>query len=66
MTAIQIETQYSTGASRRAIEQALVAAGKDLGHLRVTRHGGRNPYRSPKSRAARAGLPAIGPPGWGG
>ena len=33
MTDIQIETQYSTGASRRAIEQALVAAGKDLGHL---------------------------------
>jgi ubiquinone/menaquinone biosynthesis C-methylase UbiE len=31
---IQIETQYSTGASRRAIEQALAAAGKDLGHLR--------------------------------
>src|SRR5262249_60241163 len=34
VTDIQIETQYSTGASRRAIEQALVAAGKDLGHLR--------------------------------
>jgi sarcosine/dimethylglycine N-methyltransferase len=34
MTGIQIETQYSTGASRQAIEQALVAAGKDLGHLR--------------------------------
>ena len=34
MTEIQIETQYSTGASRQAIEQALVAAGKDLGHLR--------------------------------
>src|SRR5260370_10615189 len=33
MTDIQIETQYSTGASRQAIEQALVAAGKDLGHL---------------------------------
>jgi sarcosine/dimethylglycine N-methyltransferase len=33
VTDIQIETQYSTGASRRAIEQALVAAGKDLGHL---------------------------------
>jgi sarcosine/dimethylglycine N-methyltransferase len=29
-----IETQYSTGVSRQAIEQALVAAGKDLGHLR--------------------------------
>ena len=34
MTDIQIQTQYSTGASRQAIEQALVAAGKDLGHLR--------------------------------
>ena len=34
MTDIKIETQYSTGASRRAIERALVAAGKDLGHLR--------------------------------
>lgn len=34
MTGIQIETQYSTGASRQAIEHALVAAGKDLGHLR--------------------------------
>jgi SAM-dependent methyltransferase len=34
VTDIQIETQYSTGASRLAIEQALVAAGKDLGHLR--------------------------------
>jgi SAM-dependent methyltransferase len=34
VTDIQIQTQYSTGASRRAIEQALVAAGKDLGHLR--------------------------------
>lgn len=33
MTDIQIETQYSTGASRQAIEQALVAAGKDLDHL---------------------------------
>ena len=33
MTDIQIENQYSTGASRQAIEQALVAAGKDLGHL---------------------------------
>src|SRR5438552_7931277 len=33
MTHIQIETQYSTGASRQAIEQALVAAGKDLDHL---------------------------------
>ena len=34
MTGIQIQTQYATGASRQAIEQALVAAGKDLGHLR--------------------------------
>jgi sarcosine/dimethylglycine N-methyltransferase len=29
-----IQTQYSTGASQQAIEQALVAAGKDLDHLR--------------------------------
>jgi len=36
VTDIQIETQYSTGASRQAIEQALVAAGKDLDHLRPT------------------------------
>jgi SAM-dependent methyltransferase len=34
VTDIQIETQYSTGASRQSIERALVAAGKDLGHLR--------------------------------
>ena len=34
MTDIQIETQYSTGATRQAIEQALVAAGKDPGHPR--------------------------------
>jgi hypothetical protein len=34
VTDIQIQAQYSTGASRQAIEQALVAAGKDLGHLR--------------------------------
>ena len=34
VTDIQIQTQYSTGASRQGIEQALVAAGKDLGHLR--------------------------------
>jgi SAM-dependent methyltransferase len=34
MTDIKIETQYSTGASRRAIERALVGAGKDLDHLR--------------------------------
>jgi sarcosine/dimethylglycine N-methyltransferase len=33
VTGIQIETQYSTGASRPAIEQALAAAGKDLGRL---------------------------------
>jgi sarcosine/dimethylglycine N-methyltransferase len=33
VTDIQIETQYSTGASRQAIEQALITAGKDLGHL---------------------------------
>jgi sarcosine/dimethylglycine N-methyltransferase len=36
VTGIQIETQYSTGVSRQAIEQALVAAGKDPGHLRPT------------------------------
>jgi sarcosine/dimethylglycine N-methyltransferase len=29
----QIDAQYSTGVSRRGIEQALIAAGKDLGHL---------------------------------
>ncbi|WP_327144831.1 class I SAM-dependent methyltransferase [Nocardia sp. NBC_01327] len=29
-----IDTQYSTGVSRRNIEQALLAAGKDLDHLR--------------------------------
>jgi hypothetical protein len=29
VTDIQIQTQYATGASRRAIERALVAAGKD-------------------------------------
>jgi sarcosine/dimethylglycine N-methyltransferase len=34
VTDIQIQTQYSTGASRQAIEQALVAAGKDLDNLR--------------------------------
>jgi sarcosine/dimethylglycine N-methyltransferase len=34
VTDIQIQAQYSTGASRQAIEQALIAAGKDLGHLR--------------------------------
>jgi sarcosine/dimethylglycine N-methyltransferase len=34
VTDVQIETQYSTGVSRHAIEQALIAAGKDLDHLR--------------------------------
>jgi sarcosine/dimethylglycine N-methyltransferase len=34
VTDTRIQTQYSTGASRQAIEQALVAAGKDPGHLR--------------------------------
>jgi SAM-dependent methyltransferase len=34
VTDIRIETQYATGASRQAIEQALVAAGKDLDRLR--------------------------------
>ena len=34
VTDIQIETQYSTGVSRQAIERALVAAWKDLGHIR--------------------------------
>jgi sarcosine/dimethylglycine N-methyltransferase len=29
----EIQTQYSTGVSRRNIEQALIAAGKDLNHL---------------------------------
>jgi sarcosine/dimethylglycine N-methyltransferase len=33
MTDKQLPTQYSTGFSRRNIEQALVAAGKDLDHL---------------------------------
>ena len=33
MTIPQIDTQYATGVSRRGIEQALIAAGKDLGHL---------------------------------
>jgi sarcosine/dimethylglycine N-methyltransferase len=33
MTEIQIQDQYSTGLSRRNIEQALIAAGKDLGRL---------------------------------
>jgi sarcosine/dimethylglycine N-methyltransferase len=34
VTDIQIETQYSAGASLQAIEHALVAGGKDLDHLR--------------------------------
>jgi sarcosine/dimethylglycine N-methyltransferase len=34
VTGIQIQTQYSTGTSRQAIEQALIAAGKDPGYLR--------------------------------
>jgi sarcosine/dimethylglycine N-methyltransferase len=34
VTGIPIQTQYATGASRQAIEQALVAAGKDPDHLR--------------------------------
>ena len=34
MTDIKIETQYTTGAVRQAIEQALVGAGRDLDHLR--------------------------------
>lgn len=33
MTTIQVATQYSTGLARPAIEQALIAAGKDLGQL---------------------------------
>jgi sarcosine/dimethylglycine N-methyltransferase len=33
VTEIQIKTQYSTGVSREGIEHALIAAGKDLGHL---------------------------------
>jgi hypothetical protein len=32
VTDIQIQAQYSAGASRQAIEQALAAAGKDLDH----------------------------------
>ena len=34
MKTSEIDTQYATGLSRQAIEQALVAAGKDPGHLR--------------------------------
>jgi len=34
MKSTQVHAQYSTGLSRRSIEQALVAAGKDLDHLR--------------------------------
>ena len=33
MNDTRIDAQYSTGLSRRNIEQALIAAGKDLGHL---------------------------------
>jgi SAM-dependent methyltransferase len=33
MNSTQIPTQYSAGVSRRNIEQALIAAGKDLDHL---------------------------------
>jgi sarcosine/dimethylglycine N-methyltransferase len=33
MTMPQIDAQYATGVSRRGIEHALIAAGKDLGHL---------------------------------
>jgi SAM-dependent methyltransferase len=33
MNTLQIDSQYSTGLSRRNIEQALLAAGKDLSHL---------------------------------
>ncbi len=33
MTVPQIDAQYSTGVSRRAIEEALIAAGKDLDRL---------------------------------
>jgi sarcosine/dimethylglycine N-methyltransferase len=33
MTTLQIDSQYSTGLSRHNIEQALIAAGKDLNHL---------------------------------
>ena len=33
MTIPQVDTQYTTGVSRRGIERALAAAGKDLGRL---------------------------------
>jgi SAM-dependent methyltransferase len=33
VTTLQIDSQYSTGLSRYNIEQALIAAGKDLSHL---------------------------------
>ena len=33
MTTSQVTTQYSTGLSRQGIEEALIAAGKDLSHL---------------------------------
>ena len=35
MSDTQIQAQYSTGLSRGNIEQALIAAGKDLGGLEV-------------------------------
>jgi hypothetical protein len=35
MTDTQIHAQYSTGLSRRSIERALIAAGKDLNGLEV-------------------------------
>jgi sarcosine/dimethylglycine N-methyltransferase len=34
MTTSKVTTQYSTGLSRQGIEEALIAAGKDLGELR--------------------------------
>jgi sarcosine/dimethylglycine N-methyltransferase len=36
MTDTRIAAQYATGVSRRNIEQALIAAGKDVGHLQPT------------------------------
>jgi sarcosine/dimethylglycine N-methyltransferase len=61
-----IQTQYWTGASRRAIEQALVAAGKDLSHLRPEdlalledfREGTRRPAASLTGTRATASLSA--------
>ena len=40
MTTSQVSTQYSTGLSRSGIEQALIAAGKDLGQLTPADLGG--------------------------